>query len=181
MEGILDGVRVLDLGRGIAGPMTGMLDTGNGILSANAVIQALIHRERTGEGQFVHTSILSTSPLFNSYTYARPDGSGPDRPQIDASQYGFSVVQRLYETAAGWICVFVRTQAEWAGLCATLGTEQLVADERYADATGHAANDGTLAGRALAPILATRTAEEWFGALNAAGVPCEIASSTLHT
>ena len=66
-------------------PIWGMLgfgDTGNGILSANAVIQALRHRERTGEGQFVHTSILNASLLFNSYTYARPGRLGA-RPPAD--------------------------------------------------------------------------------------------------
>ena len=64
-------------------PIWGMLgfgDTGNGILSANAVIQALRHRERTGEGQFVHTSILNASLLFNSYTYAAAGRLGARSP-----------------------------------------------------------------------------------------------------
>ena len=109
-------------------PIWGMLgfgDTGNGILSANAVIQALRHRERTGEGQFVHTSILNASLLFNSYTYAHPDGSGPDRRRIDAEQYGFSALQRLYETADGWICVFARDDREWRALAETTSPPSL--------------------------------------------------------
>ena len=50
-------------------------DAGNGVLSANACVQALYHREKTGLGQFVHTSILNVAMLFNSYTYVRPDGA----------------------------------------------------------------------------------------------------------
>ena len=69
--------------------MTAYGDTGNGILSASAVIQALRHRDRTGEGQFVHTSILNACMLFNSSTFIDRDGRGPARDRIDAQQYGF--------------------------------------------------------------------------------------------
>ncbi len=51
-------------------------DTGNGFLSAIAIIQALYHRERTGEGQFCDTSIVNAQLLNTSYALARPDGSG---------------------------------------------------------------------------------------------------------
>ena len=91
-------------------------DTANGMLSAAAVIQALRHRDRTGEGQFVHTSILNVCMLFNSSTFARPDGRGPERARIDAGQYGFSALQRLYETSEGWLCVFVTTDAQFDAL-----------------------------------------------------------------
>ena len=157
--------------------MLGFGDTGNGILSANAVIQALIHRERTGEGQFVHTSILNTSLLFTSYTFARPDGSGPPRPRIDAGQFGFSAVQRLYETVTGWVCIFVRDDTEWAGLCRALDAPRLATDGRFLDASRRAANDAELAAE-LAAILASRPAEHWSAAMDRVGVPCEIASST---
>ena len=141
-------------------------DTANGILSANAVIQALLHRDRTGEGQFVHTSILATSLLFNSSTYAFPDGTGPERPRIDAQQHGFSAVQRLYETADGWLCVFARDAAEERALRRATGLPD--------DATS---SDAALAAE-LGAVFATRPAAEWFAALDAAAVPCEIASST---
>lgn len=161
-------------------PIWGMLgfgDTGNGILSANAVIQALIHRERTGEGQFVHTSILNASLLFNSYTYARPDGSGPERRRIDAQQYGFSALQRLYETADGWICVFARDDAEWTAMAGAMELGSLADDERFGDAASRAANNESLA-KELAASFAGRSAAAWFAVLDAADVPCEIASST---
>jgi crotonobetainyl-CoA:carnitine CoA-transferase CaiB-like acyl-CoA transferase len=161
-------------------PIWGMLgfgDTGNGIVSANAVVQALRHRERTGEGQFVHTSILNVSLLFNSYTYARADGSGPDRRRIDAGEYGFSALQRLYETADGWISVFARDERECAALAAVTVGDELLRDRRFATAAARAAHDGELAAW-LGEAFRTRPATEWFAALDAAGVPCEIASST---
>ncbi len=59
-------------------------DTGNGFLSAIAILQALYHRERTGEGQFCDTSIVNAQLLNTSYAVARPDGSGFERPQWTA-------------------------------------------------------------------------------------------------
>ena len=42
-------------------PLTSFGDTGNGFLSAIGMVQALIHRDRTGEGQFVDTSIINAA------------------------------------------------------------------------------------------------------------------------
>jgi crotonobetainyl-CoA:carnitine CoA-transferase CaiB-like acyl-CoA transferase len=157
--------------------MTAYGDTGNGILSAAAVIQALRYRDRTGQGLFVHTSILNVCMLFNSSTYARPDGSGPERDRIDAHQYGFGALRRLYETADGWLCVFATTDEHWRALCGASDAEHLLADARFADATARAAADEELAAE-LAAIFAVKDAVHWFAALDGRGVPCEIASST---
>jgi crotonobetainyl-CoA:carnitine CoA-transferase CaiB-like acyl-CoA transferase len=157
--------------------MTAYGDTGNGIISAAAVVQALRHRERTGAGQFLHTSILNVCMLFNSSTYARPDGEGPERDRIDAEQYGFSALQRLYETADGWLCVFVTDDEQWARLCDALDAGHLAGDQRFADAASRRVADGELAAE-LATLLAGKDAEHWFHVLDAAGVPCEIASET---
>ena len=95
--------------------MTAYGDTGNGIISAAAVVQALRHRERTGEGQFVHTSILNVCMLFNSSTYARPDGTGPARAIASTpASSGSGALRRLYETADGWLCLFVTDDEQWA-------------------------------------------------------------------
>jgi crotonobetainyl-CoA:carnitine CoA-transferase CaiB-like acyl-CoA transferase len=132
-------------------------DTGNGVMSAAAVVQALRHRDQTGEGQFVHTSILNVCMLFNSYTYAFPDGRGPQRERIDAEQFGFTAVQRLYETADGWLCLFVTDHEQLAALHDALGTHE--PDE-------------------FAAVLILNDARHWFDVLDAAGVPCEVVSST---
>jgi len=157
--------------------ITGFGDTGNGILSAAACIQALLHREKTGKGQFVHTSILNIAMLFNSYTYARPDGVGPERERIDANQYGFSATRRLYEASDGWICVYARNEADWINLRDAAGLSNLANDARFADDAGRAANDAAL-GALLEAQIRVRSAQDWLATLDALNVPCEIASST---
>lgn len=155
--------------------LTSFGDTGNGFLSAVAVIQALYHRDRTGEGQMVDTSIINAALLNTSYAVARPDGSGFARPQVDGLQYGFSAGHRLYETKQGWLCLVVHTAAQWEALFEAVGRPELAGDARFATAEARAANDEALAAL-LAESFRKTAAKTWFTILDSASVPVEIVS-----
>ena len=146
-------------------------DFGNGVMSAVAVIQALYHRQRTGEGQFVDTSIINMGFLYNSSAFVRPDGTGPERHHVDAAQTGLSALYRLYQTADGWLCLAATDERSWHGVVTCLGGG--LDDARFATAASRVKHDDELAAR-LAAVFATRPAAAWFAALDAAGVPCEI-------
>ncbi|WP_051362021.1 CaiB/BaiF CoA transferase family protein [Solimonas soli] len=137
-------------------------DTGNGFLSAIAICNAIYHRDRTGEGQFVDTSIINAALLNTSYAVARPNGEGFARPRIGALQLGYSATHRLYEAADGWICVAATRGPQRAALLETCGIA--------ADA---AADDAALA-KTIAARIKAQTAQEAFAALDKAGVPVEI-------
>ncbi len=154
---------------------TSMGDLGNGFLVAIGCLEALYHRDRTGEGQEVGCSILSVCLATSSGTFAFPDGSGPDRPKLDGLQLGFNALYRLYETSQGWVCLAAITDDHWRRLCAGLGRTDLNSDDRFADAGARAANDDDL-GKLLGDIFGSRTAEEWYAALDGAGVPIEISA-----
>jgi crotonobetainyl-CoA:carnitine CoA-transferase CaiB-like acyl-CoA transferase len=126
-------------------PVTSLGDTGNGYLSAIGILQALAHRDRTGEGQFLDTSILYAHLLNASMAYVGADGTPSDRPKLDRMQLGWDDRYRLHETADGWLCI------------------ALVTDEHVAAFERITAGD-----------LSARTAREWFADLDAAGVPCEV-------
>jgi crotonobetainyl-CoA:carnitine CoA-transferase CaiB-like acyl-CoA transferase len=129
-------------------------DTGNGFLSATSIVQALYHRDRTGEGQFVDTSIINAALLNTSYAVATPDGKGFERPRIGGDQVGFGEFHRIYETSAGWICVVAQTEAQRSALLAVTGAK--------ADA------------KSIGDKLKGDTAANWFKKLDAAGVPVEV-------
>jgi crotonobetainyl-CoA:carnitine CoA-transferase CaiB-like acyl-CoA transferase len=148
-------------------------DTGNGFLSAIAIVQALAQRDRTGEGQFCDTSIVNAQLLNTSYAVARPDGGGFERPHTDASQTGFSALHRLYETKDGWLCVVAPGDADFSRLCDALGAPQLARDARFASEAARAKHDDALAA-VLASLFAQRSAGDAFAALDAVNVPCEI-------
>ena len=142
-----------------------MGDTGNGYLSAVGVMQALYHREKTGEGQFVDTSIVNAGLLNTSYAVAKPDGTGFERPHLDGQQFGFDAGHRLYETAAGWICVVCATDDHVRALASTVGVDVDLTD------------DAALAA-ALTEGFKDKSAADWFAALDVAGVPAEVESET---
>lgn len=150
-------------------------DIGNGFLSAIAVTQALYDRERTGRGQRVDASILNAALFNNSRVYATPQGIGFDRPKLDAEQLGFSALYRLYECAEGWLCIAAIADPHWRALVRAI--PELEGDPSFASAAARLDHDAKLAAL-LERIFRRRTAKDWFDALDAAGVPCEISSDT---
>ena len=177
--GCLAGVQFEDGGMARGGKplwsLTSLGDTGNGFLSAIAILQALYHRDRTGEGQMCTTAIVNAQLLNCSNAVAHPDGRGLERPHTDAMQLGFSAGYRLYETADGWLCLVIAREEHWAALCRALDREDLARDRRFATAAERARHDEAL-GRILEESFAKRAAREWFADLDRAGVPCEISS-----
>jgi crotonobetainyl-CoA:carnitine CoA-transferase CaiB-like acyl-CoA transferase len=150
--------------------MTMFGDTGNGLLSAIGMLNALRHRKRTGEGQFLRTSIVNAQLLNVSHVLARPDGEGLDRWRVDGMQQGFTALYGIYETSDGWLALAVLTQDHWQRLAGAL---PMLAQDRFADAAARKASDEALRA-ALETEFAKRPAKDWFALLDGAGVPCEI-------
>jgi crotonobetainyl-CoA:carnitine CoA-transferase CaiB-like acyl-CoA transferase len=120
MASVLDGVRVIDFGQYIAGPPAlrcrfggdgppliqpnPINDYGTGFMGAYAVALALLHRQRTDEGQhvdtaLVYTAMLHQSPFMQVYAGKRWDEpSGPDR-------LGSAPLHRAYRARDGWFFI----------------------------------------------------------------------------
>ena len=138
-----------------------MCDTANAMLSVVGLLAALYHRQRTGEGQELWTSLMDGGTVFASDVLLREDGTPSVRPKLDAEQRGFDAGYRLYETNDGWVQVAAIGDDHWSALCATLGVDAS-SDRRRAEA-------------ALEEAFRTRTAVMWSHALDDAGVPNEVA------
>ena len=158
---------------------TSMGDLGNGFLLAISAIQALYHRDRTGVGQTVGTSIVNACLATASNALIRADGSGVDRAKLDAEQLGFHALYRLYETHEGWICIGALNDNDWRSLCSVLGRDGLIVDERFSSPAARAANDDALAGE-LAEAFKIRRAQEWLPLLDTAGVPAEASTQAFE-
>ena len=152
----------------------GHCDASNGFLSAIAVLQALYHRDQTGEGQFVETSILNAGTLLASDAVMLSNGELMARPHLDKEQTGFGPLYRLYQTASGWICIACVTDEHWNALCGVLQTAGALQQPQFATPAGRAKNAASLTA-ILVEVFTSRTASEWFHVLDAAGVPCEVA------
>ena len=157
-------------------PNISLGDLGNGMLSATAVLHALFHRDRTGQGQFVTTSIVYAHLLNNSTRWVDAEGqSGTGQPHLDALALGVSALERLYPCADGWICI--AAGGHWSELAGTLGRPDLISDPRFATAGERDARDAELVAL-LEPLFGGRAAAEWDEILTAAGVPAEVSSET---
>jgi crotonobetainyl-CoA:carnitine CoA-transferase CaiB-like acyl-CoA transferase len=155
--------------------LTSMGDTGNGYLAASAICQALFEREKTGRGQWVETAIVNAQLLNTSYSIGRADGSGFERPRLDADQTGFSAGLRVYPTGDGWLCLSLLDDRHWEALADVLEDPELLPAGKFFGETRRKQNDEALTEK-LRSLFASRSAAEWFETLDRAGVPCEIAS-----
>ncbi|WP_226365031.1 CoA transferase [Pseudonocardia sp. ICBG162] len=142
-------------------PSTSLGDTGNGLLSAIGVLQALYHRDRTGRGQLVDTSILYAHLANASAAWTTPDGSVTgNRPAVDAQSWGISPTHRIYPAAEGWLCLALRDE-----------TDRVRLDAAVPDVAGLA---GEALAEGLAEAFASGTAEAWIKTLDDHGVPAEV-------
>ncbi|MGH9096626.1 MAG: CaiB/BaiF CoA transferase family protein, partial [Acidimicrobiales bacterium] len=140
-----------------------MGDTGNALLAAIAITAALYHREKTGAGQSVSTSIVNAGLLHTSYAWIHADGTPADWGHVDGDQFGLSPYYRLYPCSdETWLFLAAVSDPERVRLMAVIGGLEAV--------SGHSEREGEL----LAAQFRRRTAAEWFTRLDGAGVPVEI-------
>jgi crotonobetainyl-CoA:carnitine CoA-transferase CaiB-like acyl-CoA transferase len=157
----------------------GMSDTANGIASAQGILLALHHRMRTGEGQYVTTSLLDASMLYTSEFFRTEQGPAPRRPRLDQRQTGTTALYRLYETQDGWIQLAAVTEAHWAALCALLRREDLREDPRFATVEDRLSRREQLEA-ILEPLIRAQTSRMWALRLDDAGIPAEIPVDTVE-
>jgi crotonobetainyl-CoA:carnitine CoA-transferase CaiB-like acyl-CoA transferase len=155
----------------------GMCDASNAMLSVVAVLGALYHRKRTGEGQEVWTSLFDGGAIYTSDAHL-VNGVPAPRLHLDRELMGISPTYRLYRTQDDdWICVAAVKDTEFVALCNALGVPEIAADARFAtneSRTEHRRQLETI----LEPRFHTKTAVFWARTLDEAGVPNEIPLDT---
>ena len=82
-------------------------DFGTGLMGAYAVALALLHRQRTGQGQFVNTALAYTACTLQSLFMYDYEGKTWDEPKGQDAR-GFGPLQRLYQAADGWFFLGAR-------------------------------------------------------------------------
>lgn len=145
-------------------------DSTVGAAAAYAALVALLHRERTGVGQFVDVSAVETlSSMIGDSLVEQGLTGNPLEPcgnrHPDMCPHG------CYPCADGaWITVAVADDGEWRTLCEALGAAALAVDRRYATMAGRQRDAGALDAE-LARLTAGHDAERLASRLRVAGVP----------
>jgi crotonobetainyl-CoA:carnitine CoA-transferase CaiB-like acyl-CoA transferase len=148
----------LQSGRPALAPML-VADKVSGLTILYAVLAALFHRERTGEGQFVEVPMVDA---LTAFTLVEHGSAAIPEPQLGAAGYRRIVVpeRRPFATIDGWMAVLPYSTANYAAVFREGGRDDLADDPRIATAELRMANAGALYA-AIEPIIASRTTSFW--------------------
>ena len=144
-------------------------DPGSGLFGAIGILMALLYRQRHGTGQFIECPQVNAGMTLINHVVRRPDGTVLGAGRLDPLQTGVSALERLYETADGWLLLAVVTEADFDALGKALALD-LRSDVRFATAQARRDNDYALS-EVIAGAFASGGTEQWLGVLHAASVP----------
>ncbi len=144
-------------------------DVTAGLQLAVGLLVAIHARARTGQGRWVHTSLLESMITMMDFQAARwtvarevPPPAGNHHPTMGP--------MGTWPTADGHLNIAAPWGRLWESLCALLDRPELTTDPRFATATDRAEHRDALIAE-LEPVLARRSTAEWVEAMNAVGIP----------
>ncbi|MGW5158707.1 CaiB/BaiF CoA transferase family protein [Nonomuraea wenchangensis] len=147
-----------------------LVDVITGLHAALGVMAALRHRERTGKGQHVEVSLLSS--LLSALTnHASAYAAAGVVPRAMGNRHPSIVPYEVFETADRPLVIAAGNDRQFQALCRVLDRPDLAADPRYATNAGRVTARADLVDE-LNAALRGRPADAWFELLTAAGVPC---------
>lgn len=141
-----------------------------GIFAAQGILTALLEREKSGQGQWVHTSLLESMLYMMDFQTSRwllegvvPDQAGNFHPT--------SMPTGVYRTQDGAINIAVFGTKIWERFCQIIQLPELANDPRFASKKDRSINRAEL-NRFIERQLASQTSDQWIKAFNDGGVAC---------
>ncbi len=168
-SGLMDLVRSTDSTPSQALP--GMGDHPTAVSLYASIVTALLHRERTGEGSMVHTSLLANG-IWSAASIAQGGLAGGDLDAYRESNRIPGVMGRVYRTRDKRYLqlTMVRTEQNVTDLLLALGVPDLFSDEHLATPEGRLAHRAALSD-VFQDILARKDADEWLRIFAQGNVP----------
>jgi crotonobetainyl-CoA:carnitine CoA-transferase CaiB-like acyl-CoA transferase len=149
-------------------PLT-MADRVVGLHAVNAVLAALFHRQKTGEGQ---RSDIPMCETMASFVLGDHLGGLTYDPPLDKGGYPrlLSKHRAPYRTSDGHICALIYNDKHWRNFFAAIGQPEKASDPRYANHGSRIRHIDAIYEEAAA-VFATRSTAEWKALLDAADIP----------
>lgn len=144
-------------------------DTVGGLNGAFAIMAALYHRERSGQGQFIDIAMLDSIMPLMGWVAANLLIAGQEPVPMGNDNFT-AAPSGVFVTGDGFINIAANKQEQWESVCDVLGLPELKTDERFRERDTRKQNR-----KELTPLLELKLAErgtdEWVELLNASGVP----------
>jgi crotonobetainyl-CoA:carnitine CoA-transferase CaiB-like acyl-CoA transferase len=141
-----------------------------GILAAMGILAAYAHRLKTGEGQWVETSLFEAA-LVQTYWQSAIALATGEAPRAMGSAHPLNAPYQSFEAQDGWIVVGGANQRNWLRTLEAIGAPELADDPRFRDNAGRMAHLSELE-EEFAKRLRTKPAAHWLRLLEEKGVPC---------
>lgn len=144
-------------------------DLFTGLYSTVAILGALHHREKTGEGQHIDMSLLDTqvAVLANQGSNFLVSGTAPRR---QGNSHPTIVPYQSFKTKDGFMILAVGNDGQFKRFCEAAGMPALAQDDRYATNPKRVENRDTLV-PIVASLVEGRTTDEWVDILEKSNVP----------
>ena len=144
-------------------------DVTAGILASTGVLAAYIERLRTGEGQYVDTSLYEASMVHTYWQVAMAFATGESAGPM-GSAHPVAAPYQAIPTQDGWINIGAVSQATWVGMTRVLQLEHLLEDERFASNRERMANRDLLISL-ITEAMRSNSTDYWVDKFEQAGVP----------
>ena len=144
-------------------------DTVGGLNAAFAILAALVHRERTGEGQSIDVALLDSIMPLMGWVAANLLIGG--QPPVPMGNDNFTAAPSgTFATGDGYINIAANKQEQWEALTEVLGVEHLKTDPRFQARDERKKNRAALT-PLLEGVMRRQPTAHWVEALNARDVP----------
>lgn len=144
-------------------------DINAGILAAVGILAAYQHKQKTGRGQIVETSLIEAG-LQQLYWHAAIHFATGESPGPSGSAHVLATPYQAFPTQDGHIIVGGANEKNWERIAQVLGKPEWLSDPRYRRNSDRMRHRDTLL-PAIAEILRTKPSAEWLAAFDEAGVP----------
>ncbi|MEL7451972.1 MAG: CoA transferase [Pseudomonadota bacterium] len=140
-----------------------------GLFATYATIAALLHREKTGEGQFVQVPMLEAFTFFNMVENLYGETFLPGNGKV-AYTRSVNANRKPYPTKDGYIALVPYSDSQWETFFELGGKPGVFDDPRFSTYQARTENIGALYGL-IEEVSATKTTTEWLDLLDAANIP----------
>ena len=141
-----------------------------GHFCAQGILLALYERERSGKGQWLHTSLLQAMIAMLDFQAARWTNN-QEVPKQAGNDHPTSIPTGVFATSDGYINIAVAGAATWERFCKALDKSEWFDHRDYCDSTLRSNNRKAL-NTAINTVTENHSSEHWIETLSAAGVPC---------
>jgi crotonobetainyl-CoA:carnitine CoA-transferase CaiB-like acyl-CoA transferase len=144
-------------------------DINAGVLASFGIMAALFHRERTGRGQVVETSLLDAA-LQQMYWFAAMYFQSGKAYGASGSGHPLTAPYQAFQTADGWITLGGANQPNWERIAAAVGHPEWSQDPRFLTGALRKANERELT-ELLSAEFVRENADHWIALFEREKIP----------